>query len=133
MDSRFTVGSPLPASIGLCADAYHEVRELRLAMQKQVDDVQRREAEIREHIINTLSKSDDTGAAGLRYRAQIKMKVSYKAADWEKVWGFVQKTGRFDILQKRLGETAVADTYAAGETIPGVERVNVPELSVTKI
>src|ERR1700704_4488428 len=95
------VGSPMPQSIGRCADFYNDVRALRLAMDKEAEAIKARESEIREHIIANLSKSQDTGAAGLRYRAQIVMKVVPKLADWAGFTAFVQKSGRFDLLQKR--------------------------------
>lgn len=126
-------GDELPKSIGRCADLYAETRALRLAMEKETKAVQEREAEIREHIISNLSKSDDTGAAGLRFRAQIVMKEVPRAADWAVIHAYVQKTGRFDLLQKRLGEKAVADMWEAGDDVPGVEKMNIPEVSITKI
>lgn len=133
MTNRLIVGAPMPQSIGLCADEYHDVRDLRLAMEKEVEAVKARESEIRTHIIDNLSKSSDTGAAGLRYRAQIVTKAVPKLADWSLFTAAVQKTGRFDLIQKRLSEKAVADLWAEGFSVPGVEKINVPEVSITKI
>lgn len=133
MKPEYTAGSPMPRSIGLCADLYAEVRELRLAMQKHTDAVQAREKEIREHIINNLSKSDDTGAAGKRYRAQITRKAVPAVADWQKVWDFVKKTSRFDLLQKRISDTAVKDMWESGSEVPGVERFHAVDVSITKL
>lgn len=127
------VGGPMPQSMGRCADFYNDVRSLRLAMEKEMETVKAREHQIREHIIANLSKSDDTGASGLKYRAQIVMKDVPRAMDWSKVHAYIQKSGRFDLLQKRLGEKAVMDTFEAGEQIPGVEVVHVPDVSITKI
>lgn len=127
------VGGPIPASIGRTADLYSDVRALRLAMEKEVEKVKARETELREYIIANLSKSDDTGAAGLRYRAQIVMKDVPRALDWPLVHDFIQKTGRFDLLQKRLGEKAVMDMVEQGEQIPGVEVVHLPDVSITKL
>jgi len=133
MDIKFTAGAPVPNSIGLCADLYSEVRALRLAMDKEVEAVRKRESEIREHIIDTLSKSDDTGAAGKFYRAQIVTKTEPKLADWGVFTSWVRKNDRFDLLQKRLVPTAVKDMWEEREEIPGVERVLVPDVSITKI
>lgn len=127
------VGAPLPESVGRCADLYAQVRELRLAMDKEVAAIKARESEIREHIINSLSKSDDTGAAGLRYRAQIVMKALPKLSDWDAFTAYVQQSGRFDLVQKRLSDKAVTDMWAENEQVPGVERIRVPEVSITKI
>lgn len=131
------LGAPMPKSVGRCADLYHDVRELRLLMEKEVEAVKARETEIQEHIINNLSKSDDTGAAGLRYRAQVrtedKPQVSDDKGGWPALWAYIKKHDRFDLLQKRLGEKAIADMWDAGESVPGVAVVHVPKLSITKI
>jgi hypothetical protein len=127
------VGGPIPRSIGRTADLYNDVRQLRLAMEKEAEKVKARETELREYIIANLSKSDDTGAAGLRYRAQIVSKDVPRAMDWAKVHAFIRDNDRFDLLQKRLGEKAVMDMWEQGEAIPGVEVVKVPDVSITKI
>src|SRR5579872_6863440 len=44
-------GAPLPVSLGSCADLLHDVRTLRLSMQKEVDVIEAREKEIRDHLI----------------------------------------------------------------------------------
>lgn len=130
---EYQQGAPMPRSIGLCADLYSEVRELRLAMQKVVDEVKARETEVREHIIQNLSKSDDTGAAGKRYRAQVVRKVVPRLASWEDFTAFVVQERRFDLLQKRLSDTAVKDLWEAGTAVPGVERFTAVDVSITKI
>jgi hypothetical protein len=132
-DDPLKLGGPVPQSIGRTADLYRDIRELRLAMEKETEAVKARESELKEYIINNLSKSDDTGAAGLRYRAQIVMKDMPRAADWPKIHAYIQKTGRFDLLQKRLGEKAVMDMAADNQLIPGVEIVHIPDVSITKI
>jgi len=133
MKPEYQLGAPLPASIGLCADLYAEVRDLRLAMQKVVDEVKARETEVREYIINSLSKSDDTGAAGKRYRAQVVTKLKPSVRDWLEFMKFVFKYNRFDLLQKRIAERAVLDMLEAGESVPGIERFNAVDVSITKI
>lgn len=123
----------LPESIGRCADLYHDVRELRLAMAKEVEAVEEFEKEVRQHIIDNLSKSDDTGAAGLRYRAQVLTKVKPTVSDWPALQAHILKTSNFDLVQKRISDKAVADRWEAGEAIPGVERFNSVDVSITKI
>jgi hypothetical protein len=127
------VGAPLPKSVGLCADLYHDVRELRLAMQKHVEAVQARENEIREHIINNLSKSDDTGAAGKRYRAQIVVKAKPSLKDWDAFTQYVVKSGRFDLLHKRVADKPIKELWEDGVAVPGVEQFKAVEVSITKI
>ena len=133
MDKKFIKGSPLPESIGLCADLYKEVSALRLAMQKEVDAVKSRESEIKQHIIDNLSKSDDTGVAGKKYRAQIVTKTAATVSDWEKVWNFIRENDRTDLVQKRINDKAVKEIWEAGEQVPGVEKFNSVDVSVRKV
>ena len=133
MDPKYVTGGKLPASIGLCADLYAETRQLRLAMEKVVKEVKEREAEVRDHIINNLSKSDDTGAAGKKYRAQIVVKAVPQLNSWEKFTQYVQENGRFDLMQKRLSDKAVTDIWEEGGDVPGVMKFNAVSVSITKI
>jgi len=136
--NRLHKGAPIPPALGRVADEYAEVRAIRLAMQKETEAVEEREKELREHLVNNLSKSaaagGDTGAAGLRYRAQITIKAVYRAADWAALHTWIAKNDRFDMLQKRLSDKAVADYVEQNHVLlPGTERVQVPDVSITKI
>lgn len=130
---------PIPASVGRCADLYKEVQGLRLAMEKETEEVKSFENGLKQHMIDNLSVSDDTGAAGLKYRVQIVTKTvprvdtETEAGGWSLLWGYIAKTGRFDLLQKRLGEKAIKDMWEQGEVIPGVEKFNAKDVSITKI
>lgn len=131
--SRFKPGAPIPDSIGRCADLLHEVKSLRLDMDKEVDVVRQRERELEEHIIQNLTAGEDTGAAGLLYRVQVVKKTKPKPSDWSAIHAYIQETGRFDLLQKRLSDKAVMDMLAEDEEVPGVERIHIPQISLTKI
>ncbi len=53
--------------------------------------------------------------------------------DWKLIHAYVAANDRFDLLQKRLGEKAVMDMVEDGKTIPGIEVVKVPDVSIIKI
>lgn len=129
-------GAPVPKSLGRCADLYHDVRELRLLMEKECEAIKARETEIQEHIIANLPKGD-TGASGLKYRAQVKSETKPQVSDekggWQAVGAYIAKNNRWDLLQKRLGEKAIQDLWDDGVDVPGVAKVHVPKLSITKI
>jgi hypothetical protein len=127
-------GAPMPLTMGRCADLLKDVQQLRLSMEKEVEEVKARESEIKEHIINNLSKSEDTGAAGLRYRVQVVMKRKTKVIDWSLLHSWIRKNDRFDMLQKRLSDTAAQDWQEQEQRVlPGCEIINLPDLSITKI
>lgn len=127
------VGAKLPRSIGRCADAYKEVRDLRLAMAKDVTRIQERETEIKDHIIEHLSKSDDTGASGMKYKAQITESEAASADDWEDIYDYIMENDRFDLLGKSLNQKAVKEMWDNGKKVPGVKKVHVKKVSITKI
>lgn len=136
-DDMFREDAEPPASLGACVDLYHEVKELRLQMEKQLaGGVKALENALQEHLIANLSKSDDTGIAGRKYRAQVVMsrKVKVIADQWGILHSWIRKNDRFDILQKRLNETAASDWVDENKRLlPGTEIINIPGLSVRKI
>lgn len=134
-DGMFREDAEPPASLGACVDLYHEVKELRLQMEKQLaGGVKALENALKEHLIANLSKSDDTGIAGRKYRAQVVTARKIKVADWGVFHSWIRKNDRFDMLQKRIAETAASDWVDQEKRLlPGTEIINVPDLSVRKI
>lgn len=148
--SDFTkVGGPIPVNLGRCVDLYHDVRSLRLAMEKEAKDMQVREAELKLHILQNLQRSDDRGAVGLRYMAKRVDKDAFSFAKaetdemeaevegssgWQKFTAWVRQTGNFHFLQKRLSDAAVKEMVENGQGLPpGVNKITVPDISVTKV
>ena len=111
-----------------------EVREQRLAMEKEAEGVKARETEIHNVILSALSESSDTGASGKKYRVQLVNKTRQHVKDWPSLFSFIRQYDLFDLLQKRLSDKAAAEfveTYK--QPLPGVENVDVPTLSFNKI
>lgn len=143
------VGGPIPVSLGRVVDLYHDTRSLRLMMQKQVDEIEARERELREHVIQNLGRSDERGAVGQRYMARRVIKPSFRFAaprtdaneqpvpgtvGWGLFTAWVRKNDAFHFLQKRLNETAVKEMLEREGRLPsGVDKIDVPDISVTKI
>lgn len=134
-DGMFRDDAEPPASLGACVDLYHEVKELRLQMEKQLaGGVKALENALKEHLIANLSKSDNTGIAGRRYRAQVVTARKVKVVEWGILHSWIRKNDRFDMLQKRLVDTAASDWIDQEKRIlPGCEIINIPDLSVRKI
>lgn len=132
MNNILEVGAPLPVSLGSCADLMHDVKTLRLAMQKELDAIEAREKEIAAHLINNFSRGD-AGAVGQRYQATLVEKTKMKIEDWGVFCAWVRKNDRFDCLQKRLSDEAVETTQAQeSRTLPGLEEMIVKSISLTK-
>lgn len=132
---QFTKGHALPAGIGALADEYAMVRDRRLSIEKEAAAVKEREMEIYNVILANLSESTDTGAAGKAYRVQLVNKERYNVKDWSEVHKFIQKYGMFELLQRRLADTAVKEYREVnnGQLPDGVATVEVPTLSFNKV
>ena len=131
----FDFGDEIPSNLGIVADHFKEVQALRLEMEKQAKEVKARETELKDHLIENLAvdEDDDTGAAGLKYRAQITVSEKGSADDWEDIYDFVADKNRFDLMGKSLNQKAVEEIWATGAKIPGVSRVKVKKVSITKL
>jgi hypothetical protein len=123
----------MPKTLALCADELYKTREARLAAQKAVDALQEKESAIKEHLINNLPKSDASGVAGKLARVTIVTKVIAQVKDWDVFYKYVKKTGAFDLMQRRLTDTAVKERWDNGKEVPGVEPFNAVTVSINKV
>ena len=122
-----------PKTLGACADALYEVRQARLDLQKKVDALSEQETALREHIIQTLPKSQASGVAGKLARVTVVTKDVPQVKDWDKLYAHVKKTGQFELLQRRLSDSAFKERQEAGKTVPGVELFRAVTVSINKV
>src|SRR5690606_15373877 len=61
----------MPKSLPACVDLYDALRAERLAIQKQAEEIGKKEAELREHLINNMSKADGSGVGGKLKKAVV--------------------------------------------------------------
>lgn len=124
----------LPQSLGECVDYLRDLRDLRIAIEKEAALIAEKESATKRHILAALSEqAGTTGVAGKRYRAQRTERRVASVKDWTALYGWIRDTGRFDVLQKRLLNSAVIDMWEADEDVPGCEPAIVVDLSVTKV
>lgn len=122
-----------PKALGACADLLFRLKAERLAAQKRLEAMQRDESALKEHIIAALPKSQASGVAGKVARVTVYNKEIPQVEDWEKLYAYVKKKGRFDLLQRRLSEKAVSDMLEDGEKVPGVKVFKTPTVSLNKV
>ncbi len=122
-----------PKAMGACADKLFELRNKRLAMQKDVDVVAAEESALKNHIIENLPKSEASGVAGKLARVTVVTKQIPQVKDWDAFYKYVKKTGSFDLMQKRLTDAAIKERWEAGKEVPGVEHFNAVSVSINKV
>lgn len=132
MDKK-TKTFPIPKTIGACADLIFTLRQDRLKAQATVDAIEQHESVIREHIINTLPKSNTTGVAGKLARVTVVPKVVCQVEDWLKLYAYIKKTNAFGLLQRRVSEAPIKELWDDKKTVPGVKPFQAVTLSVNKL
>ena len=125
------VGRPLPKSLGMCADFYHDIQQLRLAMESEVKAIQARESEVREHIIENLAVGDK--AKGRAYKALVVSDEKPTPDDWDKIYAYVKKHNRFDLLGKTLNSKNIQKIWDKNKKVPGVKVFHAKKVSITKL
>jgi len=126
----------IPKSLAAAADLYYAKREERLALQRQVDALQEFENEIKDHLINSIPKSDATGISGKVCRVSVVTKPKPIVEDWDAFYAHVAKNrskGAFALMNRALNAKAVQDVWDAGKQVPGVGTFNAVTLSVNKL
>lgn len=123
----------MPKTIGACADLLYTVRQERLELQKRVEALASKESELREHIIQTLPKSEASGVAGKLARVSVVKKDVPQVKDWDQLWNHVKKTGQFELLQRRVNDSAVKERWDEGKSVPGVEVFKAVTVSLSKL
>lgn len=123
----------VPKTLGACADLLYTTRERRLKLQKEAAELEAQEKTIKDHIINTLPKSEASGVAGKLARVTVTTKEVPSVKDWDKLYKYIKKTGEFDLFQRRLVNDAVQERWEAGKEIPGVERFTAVSVSINKL
>lgn len=125
--------SAFPKTLGECIDSLYLARAKRLALDKEVEEMKKVETALREHIKHNFAEEDLDGARGKIATATLTTLYQPTATDWAVVFEYIRKNRAFDLLQKRLSATACRARWDNNKNIPGVEKIPVTDLSVTKI
>lgn len=119
-------------SVGELIDGLYELRAQRLAIEKQVEELKARETSTKEEILFLLREGGLEGAKGAVATAAITYKTKPNVTDWDAVYNFIRDQDMLSLLQKRLTVTLWAALQEDGVTVPGVESITLPDLSLTK-
>jgi hypothetical protein len=123
---------PINLEVGDLIDLLYQKREERLKMQGEVDNLEMEEKAIREAIISNLGEQGLQGGKGMVATASITRRVVGAPKDWDALYGYIQSTGSFDLLHKRISDTAYRDRLEQGVVVPGLEPVELVGLSLVK-
>lgn len=123
----------VPKTIGACADLLYTTRGTRLLIQKDAAALETQEKALKEHIINTLPKSEASGVAGKLARVAVESSEVNQVEDWDKFYAYIKKTGFFHLLGRSIKQEVIDEILASGKKIPGIKKFKVVKVSCTKV
>lgn len=123
-------------TLASAVDALYALRVKRQAKQRkyeeEIEALKDQERELEDLLIESLPASDAEGIIGKTAKAVIVVKRIPSAKDWDKVYKWIAKHKRFDMLQKRLNNKAICDMWENGKNVDGIEGYNAKSVSLTK-
>ena len=115
------------------ADKWFAKRAERLILEKQVETMKSEESQLKAAIIKSLVDAKISSVGGKLVSVAVVRKEKPTVEDWEKLYAYIKKTESFDLLQRRLSETAVNLRWEDEIKIPGVTSFPIDELSYSKV
>lgn len=112
-------------------DAWGAARVARLAEQKIVDRMEEHEKNLKAVVIAKMKEAKATSMGGLKYGANRDPKKKKPVAgNWQEIYKWIAENDAFDILQKRLTETAVQARLDDGVEIPGIIEIPIDDITM---
>ena len=119
-------------TLGEAIDTLYQARAARLAMAKEVKELQVKESVAKAEVLKLLGESGLAKASGKLATAGITTEDVPYIKDWDEVYSYIKSNDRFDLLQKRIGVVAWRDLFKDGILVPGTEAAVDTDLSLTK-
>lgn len=121
-----------PKTLGECVDRAYKLRAQRLELERKADTIKSEESALKDHVLESFNKADIEGARGKVATASITTKTVAQVEDWDKFYAYIHKNKAYEMLQRRVSDTAFRERLEAKKTVPGVKPFNVLGLSLTK-
>lgn len=119
-------------NLGQAIDQLYEERARRLEAEKAIKVMKSTELALRIRIKQLLDSVSLEAGRGQTATASIQYSTEPTAKDWSAIYAYIRDNDAFDMLQRRLSSTAVKDRWDSGIIIPGIEKFDTWDLSVTK-
>jgi hypothetical protein len=111
-------------------DEWGATRVQRLAEQKKVDRLEETEKKLKALVIAKMVKAKQTSTGAQKYGANYSKKNKPVAGDWSKIYAYIRENNEFDLLQKRLMESAIQARWDDKIEIPGIITFPVEDITM---
>ena len=99
----------------------------RLRADKFAKELASTEARLKQELINFMVEQDVKSIGSESYMFSVKEKTRINVVDWQQVYDYIQATGEWDLMYKRLNEAAA---LAREVPLAGTEQYVLNELSI---
>jgi hypothetical protein len=126
----------MPVKLKDCIALAFKTRAKRKKLEAEAERVKKDEDAIKLYLVDHF-KTDEFSAvkvsAGTATKVASEMpQIDLESGGWGALQKHIQKTGEFDLLEKRLGVLAARERWAAGQTIPGIKKFVKVEIKLSE-
>ena len=118
--------------LGSLIDLLYATRVKRLEAEKEIKAFKTQEVAYRIRIKQMLDAASLESGSGKTATTSISYMVEPSPKDWPAIYQYIVKNDAFDLLQRRLSATAVRDRWNDDLLIPGIDKFDAWDLSLTK-
>lgn len=108
------------------------LREQISGLTKQIDGLQKSKAAYEGELMEVMGQQGVTQLGTTAGTATMKASTKFVITDWPNLLEYIKENDAFDILQKRITVSAIADRMTAEEQVPGVAGIPVFSVSIRK-
>jgi hypothetical protein len=124
-----SISSHLPDLV----DAYITARAQRLALDKQVEELKEHEELLKDAVIAKMRESNMSACGATHGLVKMNVLKEPVATDWPAIYDYIKENGAWELLHRRLTNTAVKEHWEAGEELPGIGSTEVYKLSISNL
>lgn len=118
--------------LGGLIDLLYATRVKRLEAEKEIKALKTSEVAYRVRIKQMLDAASLEAGSGKLATTSVCYTTEPTAKDWPSIYSYIVENDAFDMLQRRLSATAVRDRWNEGIIIPGIDKFDSWDLSLTK-
>lgn len=120
------------AELGRLADALEAAREQRLAADKVAATLKSEENALKAQLIAEMESNNLSSVGGESCIVKRTVKQRAIAADWTQIYHYIMEHEAFDLLHKRLTDSAVLLRKDDGVEVPGVSLMDYSNITYSK-
>ena len=120
------------AELGKLADQLHDKRADRLAADKVAAALKSEEHQLQSTLIFEMEENNLSSIGGTDCIIKRSVKQRAIASDWPEVYAFIKEHDAFDLLHKRLTDSAIILRKDDGVDVPGITMLDYSKITYSK-